>query len=229
MKMKIKNRSNRYYTDLCLDINTVHKYSKYSKYKECISMMMLICIKQHLSNIWSSIHEKVKQHRGLVEKSVAYDKKRVTGIPKMSKIWETCRTRPGASFLIKKYKKISYIKIFSKFRFMEVAHGRSEKFSSGNLANSPERMCHWCCFPEFTELLSSKIALTWHLCFIQKLHAFFLQRFKYFPSITLDIFFKKLQSSSNYVRQWTKYSFVTILFHSSGLKHDFQTNFRHDF
>ena len=75
MKMKIKNRSNRYHTDLCLDKNTVHKYSKYSKYKECISMMMLICIKQHLSNIWSSIHEKVKQHRGLVEKSVAYDKK----------------------------------------------------------------------------------------------------------------------------------------------------------
>ena len=37
-------------------------------------MMMVICIKQHLSNIWSSIHEKVKQHWGWVEKNVAYKK-----------------------------------------------------------------------------------------------------------------------------------------------------------
>ena len=35
---------------------------------------MLICIKQHLSNIWSSIHEKVQQH--WVEKSVIYKLKR---------------------------------------------------------------------------------------------------------------------------------------------------------
>ena len=33
--------------------------------------MMLICIKQHLSNIWSSIHEKGKQRWG---KSVDYKK-----------------------------------------------------------------------------------------------------------------------------------------------------------
>ena len=31
----------------------------YIKYKKCLAMMMLICIKQHLSNIWSSIHEKI--------------------------------------------------------------------------------------------------------------------------------------------------------------------------
>ena len=37
-------------------------------------MMMLKCIKQHLSNICRSIHEKVKQHWGWVEKSVAYKK-----------------------------------------------------------------------------------------------------------------------------------------------------------
>ena len=30
--------------------------------------MIVICIKQHLSNIWSSIHEKVKEHWGWVEK-----------------------------------------------------------------------------------------------------------------------------------------------------------------
>ena len=37
--------------------------------------MMLICIKQHLSNIWSSVYENVKQHWGWVVKSVAYKKK----------------------------------------------------------------------------------------------------------------------------------------------------------
>ena len=35
---------------------------KYSKYKTCLSIMMVICIKQHLSNISSSINEKIKQH-----------------------------------------------------------------------------------------------------------------------------------------------------------------------
>ena len=58
MKTKIKNKSHRY------DINrpmSRHGH-KYSKYKKCLVMMMLICIKQHLSNIRSSIHEKVKQH-----------------------------------------------------------------------------------------------------------------------------------------------------------------------
>ena len=31
-------------------------------------MMMLTCTKQSLSNIWMSIHEKVNQHWGWVEK-----------------------------------------------------------------------------------------------------------------------------------------------------------------
>ena len=47
---------------------------KYSKYMKRLSMMMLICIKQHLSNIWSSIYENVKEHWGWVEKNVAYKK-----------------------------------------------------------------------------------------------------------------------------------------------------------
>ena len=29
---------------------------------ECLSIMMVMCIKQNLSNIWSLIHEKVEQH-----------------------------------------------------------------------------------------------------------------------------------------------------------------------
>ena len=47
MKMKMKNRSHRY------DINRPRSRHghKYSKYKKCLNMMMLICIKQQLSNI----------------------------------------------------------------------------------------------------------------------------------------------------------------------------------
>ena len=48
---------------------------KYSKYKKRLIMVMLLCIKQHLNNIWSSIHEKVKQHWGWVEKKALLIKK----------------------------------------------------------------------------------------------------------------------------------------------------------
>ena len=44
--------------------------------KKGLSKMMLICIKQHLSNIWSWIHEKVKLHLGRVKKK-KFIKKRV--------------------------------------------------------------------------------------------------------------------------------------------------------
>ena len=37
--------------------------------------MVVLCIKQHWSNLWSLIHEKPQQHWGLVEKkNVAYKK-----------------------------------------------------------------------------------------------------------------------------------------------------------
>ena len=40
-----------------------------------LSVMMLICTKQHQNNIWSSIHEKVNQHWVWVEKkNEAYKK-----------------------------------------------------------------------------------------------------------------------------------------------------------
>ena len=47
MRLKIKNRSQKY------DINrTRSRYGqKYTKYKICLGMMMIICMKQHLSNI----------------------------------------------------------------------------------------------------------------------------------------------------------------------------------
>ena len=43
-------------------------------------MAMFVCIKQHLINIWISIHENVKQHWGWVEKSVPYKKKSIKPI-----------------------------------------------------------------------------------------------------------------------------------------------------
>ena len=45
-----------------------------NKYKKCTSMMMLICIKQHLSKNWSSVHEKVKQDWGWAEKALLIKK-----------------------------------------------------------------------------------------------------------------------------------------------------------
>ena len=71
VKLKMKNRSHRY------SINrprTRHGH-KYTKYKKCLIMMTAICIKQHVSNIWSSIHEKVEQHWGWVEKNYCLLKK----------------------------------------------------------------------------------------------------------------------------------------------------------
>ena len=62
--MKMKNKSHRY------DINRTrlrHGY-KYTKYEMCISMTVVICKKQHLSNIWGWILEEVKQHWGWVGK-----------------------------------------------------------------------------------------------------------------------------------------------------------------
>ena len=63
----MKNSSQRY------NINRPrprHIYYKYTKYKMCLSIMMFICIKQHLSNILSSVHEKVKQQWDWVEKAL---------------------------------------------------------------------------------------------------------------------------------------------------------------
>ena len=68
-----EKRSHRY------DINrpsSRHGY-KCNKYKECLSMMIHICTRQHLSNTWSSIHKKVNQHWGRVEKKGCVLKKRV--------------------------------------------------------------------------------------------------------------------------------------------------------
>ena len=61
----MKNRSYRY------NINRPRPRNghKYTKYKMCLCIIIVIYIKQHLSNIWSSIHEKFKQHWGWVGKT----------------------------------------------------------------------------------------------------------------------------------------------------------------
>ena len=87
--LKIKNRSQKF------DINRPkprHGPQK-PKYKMYLSIMMFICIKQHLSYIRNSIHEKVKQHWGWVKKGVAYKKS----------LWIKCSFNPD----IKK-KKVMY-------------------------------------------------------------------------------------------------------------------------
>ena len=68
--MKIKNRSYRY------GINrpkSAHGH-KYSICKKCLIMTILICIKQHLSNTWTSIHERLNNTDAKLKKSVAYKK-----------------------------------------------------------------------------------------------------------------------------------------------------------
>ena len=70
MKMNMKDGSHRYDINKC---RTRHGY-KYSKNKKCFIMIMLICIKQHLRNILSSIHEKFKQHWEWVEKKPCLNK-----------------------------------------------------------------------------------------------------------------------------------------------------------
>ena len=61
MKVKKKSRSHKY------DINrptSRHGFTYINKHEKCLSMMMLICIKQHPTNTWGSVYEKVKEHWG---------------------------------------------------------------------------------------------------------------------------------------------------------------------
>ena len=66
MGLRMKNRSCRY------EINRprLRHGHKYTKHKMCLSIVMAICIKQHLNNIWRQIHEKVKGHWAWVEKKL---------------------------------------------------------------------------------------------------------------------------------------------------------------
>ena len=61
--MKMKNRLHRY----GINRPRARNEHKYSKCKKCLTKIIFICIKQHLSKIWNSIHEKVKRHWGWAE------------------------------------------------------------------------------------------------------------------------------------------------------------------
>ena len=65
MNPKMKNKSHRY------DINWPRERQghKHIKYKICLDITMVTCIKQNLSKIWSSVDEKAKQHWGWLEKT----------------------------------------------------------------------------------------------------------------------------------------------------------------
>ena len=66
----MKNRSHRYVKNRP---RPKHGH-RYTKYKMCLIIMMVIDIKQHLSNIWSSIQEKLSNTEAELKKIVAYKK-----------------------------------------------------------------------------------------------------------------------------------------------------------
>ena len=73
MKMKMKNRSRRY------GINRPrgrHRH-KCSKYKKCLIITMLICVKQHLTTFEAQLMKMSSNTEAELKKSVAYKKKRV--------------------------------------------------------------------------------------------------------------------------------------------------------
>ena len=80
MRLKIKNRSYRY------DINRPRPRHghKYTKYKMCLNIMMVICIKQHLSKFEAQFLKKISNTEVELKKSVAYEKACISGTKKVS-------------------------------------------------------------------------------------------------------------------------------------------------
>ena len=70
MRLKMKNSWHRYDIDRT---RPKHGYT-YTKYKTCLSMMMIMFNKQHLSNILRWIYGKVKQYRDWVDKKALFIK-----------------------------------------------------------------------------------------------------------------------------------------------------------
>ena len=61
MRLKMRNSSYRYSTNRP---RLRHRH-KYTKYKMCLRLKTVVCIKQHLSNILSSVNEKATQTQSL--------------------------------------------------------------------------------------------------------------------------------------------------------------------
>ena len=71
MEMKLENRSHRY----VINRPTSRHGRKYSKYITCLTVMMLIFVKRHLSNIWSLVHEKLATLRLSWKKALVIQEK----------------------------------------------------------------------------------------------------------------------------------------------------------
>ena len=119
MRMKMKYRWHKY------DINrhSPRHVHKYTKYKKCLTMMIVIFIKQHLTNNWMSIHEKVKQNWGWIEKRHCLLKKRVNEIkPKLKNLGNIpCTSTAYRHRIIETwwFKVLIFsLRIFSKYLFI---------------------------------------------------------------------------------------------------------------
>ena len=78
MRVEMKGRSHRYDMDRT---RPRHGYI-YIKYKMCLNMMMVMCSKQYVSNIWSWIHENVNPNSaGLFECSLSEGGVNLTTLP----------------------------------------------------------------------------------------------------------------------------------------------------
>ena len=73
--------------------------------------MMLICIKQHLSKNWSSIHEKVENTETELKKNVAYKKGMYLLLPQCN-----LRKRPTECFQ-QEEARLKELKVFSETKY----------------------------------------------------------------------------------------------------------------
>ena len=70
MEMETKNRPCRHNT---IRPRFRHRH-KYTKYKKCLSMMMLICIKQHLATFEAQFLKMLSSAEAELKKNFAYKK-----------------------------------------------------------------------------------------------------------------------------------------------------------
>ena len=94
IKTKLKNRSHRY------DINSHRSRHGHecSKYKKCLTMVMLVCIKQHLSNIEAQFMVKLSNTEAELKKSVVYKKKHV--LENVDKVFSNVQNSKKSNFFL---------------------------------------------------------------------------------------------------------------------------------
>ena len=91
----MENVSRRY------DVNSpMHRNgSEYTKYKICLSIMMAVCIKQHLkASFETRFMKKLSNTESKLKKSVVYKKKRVIFVKNLCVTWTTVFTFISKTF-----------------------------------------------------------------------------------------------------------------------------------